>query len=80
MAAYYAAYRAFAEILERPEHEAGLQAVTGRPASSSTTAACCTAARRSTTAGGRHLQGCYADRDGLLSTLAVLRERTEGRA
>ena len=32
------------------------------------------------TAGGRHLQGCYADLDGLLSTLAVLRERTEGRA
>jgi gamma-butyrobetaine dioxygenase len=23
-------------------------------------------------AGSRHLQGCYADRDGLLSTLAVL--------
>ena len=31
-------------------------------------------------AGERHLQGCYADQDGLLSTLAVLRERTEGRA
>jgi gamma-butyrobetaine dioxygenase len=26
-------------------------------------------------AGDRHLQGCYADLDGLLSTLAVLRRR-----
>jgi gamma-butyrobetaine dioxygenase len=25
--------------------------------------------------GERHLQGCYADLDGLLSTLAVLRRR-----
>ena len=33
-----------------------------------------------TSAGGRHLQGCYADRDGLLSTLAVLRHRLDRRA
>ena len=79
MAAYYAAYRAFAEILERPEHELAFKlspgdlfivdnrrVLHGRKAFAS--------------AGGRHLQGCYADRDGLLSTLAVLRERLEGRA
>jgi hypothetical protein len=29
---------------------------------------------------GRHLQGCYADLDGLASTLAVLRRTTERRA
>ena len=28
--------------------------------------------------GERHLQGCYADRDGLASRLAVLRRRQEG--
>jgi gamma-butyrobetaine dioxygenase len=79
MAAYYAAYRAFAEILERPEHEVvfklspgdlfivdNRRVLHGRKAF--------------TTAGGRHLQGCYADRDGLLSTITVLRERTEGGA
>ena len=27
--------------------------------------------------GGRHLQGCYADLDGLASTLAVLLRREE---
>ena len=79
MAAFYAAYRAFAEILERPELELvfklapgdlfivdNRRVLHGRKAFAS--------------AGGRHLQGCYADRDGLLSTLAVLREKHEGRA
>jgi len=28
--------------------------------------------------GSRWLQGCYADKDGLLSTLRVLEERTAG--
>ena len=31
-----------------------------------------------TSAGGRHLQGCYADRDGLLSTRAVLQAELGG--
>jgi gamma-butyrobetaine dioxygenase len=33
-----------------------------------------------TATGERHLQGCYADLDGLLSTLAVLRRARESRA
>jgi alpha-ketoglutarate-dependent taurine dioxygenase len=79
MAAFYDAYRAFAEILERPESEVvfrlspgdlfivdNRRVLHGRKAFAS--------------AGGRHLQGCYADRDGLLSTLAVLRHRLEGSA
>ncbi len=68
---YYAAYRAFAEILERPEMEVSFhmkagelfivdnrRVMHGRKGYSG--------------AGSRHLQGCYADRDGLYSKLAVL--------
>ncbi|MDX1402138.1 MAG: TauD/TfdA family dioxygenase, partial [Kiloniellales bacterium] len=34
----------------------------------------------SATGGTRWLQGCYADKDGLLSTLNVLKARLAGRA
>ncbi len=49
-------------------------ASSSRPArrSSSTTPASCTPARGFSGAGTRWLQGCYADSDGLLSTLAAL--------
>jgi gamma-butyrobetaine dioxygenase len=74
-AAFYAAARAFAEILARPalmltfRLEAGgcvafdntrlLHARTGFAAT-----------------GTRHLQGCYADLDGVSSAVGVLRRRT----
>jgi gamma-butyrobetaine dioxygenase len=71
MAAYYAAYRRMAELIEDPaltlrfRMEPGdlfivdnLRILHGREAFSG--------------GGERWLQGCYADRDGLLSTLAVL--------
>ncbi len=73
MPGFYAAYRRFAEILERPELHVRFKlepgqlfivdnrrVLHGRDAFSGS--------------GSRHLQGCYADRGGLLSTLAVLRE------
>ena len=75
MAGFYAAYRRFASILERPELEVTFmlapgdlfivdnrRVMHGRKGYSGT--------------GSRHLQGCYADIDGLLSTLAVLEART----
>jgi gamma-butyrobetaine dioxygenase len=70
--AYYEAYRQFGRMLEAPEYrirfklEPGdlfivdnLRILHGRTAYSAA-------------AGERHLQGCYADRDGLRSRLAVL--------
>src|SRR5437763_5892562 len=69
---YYAAYQRFGRMLEAPEYriqfklEAGdlfivdnLRVLHGRTAYAAT-------------GGERHLQGCYADRDGLRSRLAVL--------
>ncbi len=74
MGDFYAAYRGFAEILQRPDLEVGFKAspgdlfivdnqrvLHGRKAVGGS--------------GRRHLQGCYADKDSLMSTLRVL-ERT----
>jgi gamma-butyrobetaine dioxygenase len=77
MAGFYAAYRSFAEILERPGLEltfkldpGDLFIVDNRRVLHGR--------KGFTSAGGRHLQGCYADRDGLLSTRAVLRAELGG--
>ena len=74
MPTFYAAYRRFAEILESPSMEVtfklrpgelfivdNTRVLHGRKAYAGT--------------GTRHLQGCYADKDGLLSTLSVLQAR-----
>jgi len=85
--AFYAAYRAWTEMVGRPEFALGLRLTPGdclvfdntrilhartafapAPAASSGAAA-------SRGSGERHLQGCYADLDGLLSARAVLRRR-----
>ena len=78
-AAVYAAYAAWAELVARPEFALRLRLAPGdclvfdntrilhaRTAFSAPPASTPTVAER-------HLQGCYADLDGLLSTLAVLR-------
>lgn len=72
--AYYAAYRHFSEILRRPKlnlHfklEGGdLFIVDNRRILHGRT--------EFAGGGGRHLQGCYADRDALLSTWRILRGR-----
>ena len=83
--AFYAAYRAWAAIVARPEFALGLRLAPGdclvfdntrilhartafAPAPSTPPGP-----SASPGSGERHLQGCYADLDGLLSTLAVLR-------
>ena len=103
--AVYGAYRAWAEIVARPEFALHLRLTPGdclvfdntrilhartafapapsqspdsAPGSTSSTATSTDSdaspgASASPGSGERHLQGCYADLDGLLSTLAVLR-------
>lgn len=71
MRAYYGAYRRFAAVLERPELRVHFRMAPGD-------LFICDNERvlHGRTGfdgmGSRHLQGCYADRDGLYSTLAVL--------
>jgi gamma-butyrobetaine dioxygenase len=75
--AFYAAYRRWAELLARPERQLNLALAPGdclifdntRILHARTAFSLPAGADRS---GGRHLQGCYADLDGLASTLAVL--------
>jgi gamma-butyrobetaine dioxygenase len=81
----YAAYRAWATMTGRPEFALSLRLVPGdclifdntrilhaRTAFAASPAPA-PAPAPAPGPGGRHLQGCYADIDGLLSTLAVLR-------
>jgi gamma-butyrobetaine dioxygenase len=75
--AFYAAYRVWAGLLARPERQLNLRLAPGdclifdntRILHARTAFSLPAGAGRS---GGRHLQGCYADLDGLASTLAVL--------
>jgi gamma-butyrobetaine dioxygenase len=69
--AAYAAYRVWAGLLARPERRLSLRLAPGDCLIMDNTRVL--HARTAFSAGGeRHLQGCYADLDGLLSTLAVL--------
>jgi len=72
--AFYRAYRAFAEILNRPELMLTFRLHPGDCVVLDNTRIL-HARTAFTTAGHRHLQGCYADLDGVASTLAVLRRR-----
>jgi gamma-butyrobetaine dioxygenase len=75
--AFYAAYRRWAELLAQPERQLNLRLAPGdclifdntRILHARTAFSLPAGAEGS---GGRHLQGCYADLDGLASTLAVL--------
>jgi gamma-butyrobetaine dioxygenase len=82
----YAAYRAWAALVGRPEFRLTLRLAPGdclifdntrilhaRTAFAVPDGALPGEARPDDGAGERHLQGCYADIDGLLSALAVLR-------
>ena len=73
--AFYAAYRAWAAIVARPEFALGLRLAPGDCLIFDNTRIlhARTAFAASGGSGERHLQGCYADLDGLLSTRAVLR-------
>lgn len=77
LAAFYAAYRRFTELLSRPELQVTFRLAPGdcvifdnvRLLHSRT-------AFSDGASGRRHLQGCYADMDGLQSTVAVLSRTT----
>jgi len=71
MGAFYAAYRRFADILRRPALEVGFKLAPGELFIVDNRRVL--HGRRTIAASGRrHLQGCYADMDGLRSTLALL--------
>jgi gamma-butyrobetaine dioxygenase len=69
--AAYAAYRSWAALLARPEFRLRLRLAPGDCLVFDNTRIL-HARTAFAEAGERHLQGCYADLDGLLSTLAVL--------
>ncbi|MCX5128522.1 TauD/TfdA family dioxygenase [Streptomyces sp. NBC_00347] len=69
---FYAAYRLFAELLERQELRLDFRLAPGDCVVFDNTRLL-HARTAFAESGGRHLQGTYADIDGLLSTLAVLR-------
>ena len=70
--AFYTAYRRWAGLLARPERQLNLRLAPGDCLVFDNTRVLHARTAFSVT-GGRHLQGCYADLDGLASTLAVLR-------
>jgi gamma-butyrobetaine dioxygenase len=70
--AFYAAYRRWAGLLARRERQLNLRLAPGDCLVFDNTRVLHARTAFSVT-GGRHLQGCYADLDGLASTLAVLR-------
>ena len=74
MAAYYAAYRRFAELIEDPAFEVTFKLEPGQAFIVDNTRVM--HARKAFSGTGRRwLQGCYADKDGLLSTLAAIEHR-----
>ncbi|TQV75791.1 2-trimethylaminoethylphosphonate dioxygenase [Denitrobaculum tricleocarpae] len=73
MATYYAAYRHLAEIIERPEGEVTFKMKPGDLFIVDNTRVL-HARKGFSGTGSRWLQGCYADKDDLLSTLAAIEE------
>jgi gamma-butyrobetaine dioxygenase len=71
---FYAAYRAFAEILYRPELQVNFRLGPGDCVIFDNTRILHARTGFADT-GDRHLQGCYADLDGFAGNLAVLRRR-----
>jgi gamma-butyrobetaine dioxygenase len=68
---FYAAYRRFAEILEEPSMEVRFKVMPGELFIVDNTRVL-HARKPFSGSGQRWLQGCYADKDGLLSTLAAI--------
>ena len=75
--AFYAAYRTFAELLLRPELQLDFRLTPGDCLIFDNTRLL-HARTAFLSSGGRHLQGCYADLDGLLSAIAVLHRDHQG--
>jgi gamma-butyrobetaine dioxygenase len=74
--AFYAAYRTWAELLGRPERRFVTRLAPGDCLIFDNTRILHARTAFSVT-GSRHLQGCYADMDGLRSTLAISRRRNQ---
>lgn len=72
MAAYYRAYRRFGELVEDPEMGVAFKLQAGDSFIVDNTRVLHGRQAFSPEGGTRWLQGCYPDKDGLLSTLAVL--------
>ncbi|MFH5241267.1 TauD/TfdA family dioxygenase [Antrihabitans spumae] len=70
---FYDAYRAFAEVVNRPELQIVLRMQPGDCVIFDNVRLLHARTGFEGEAGERHLQGCYADLDGLESTLAILR-------
>lgn len=75
MDTYYAAYRRLGEIIDDPDMEVTFRLNPGESFVVDNTRVL-HARKAYSGAGTRWLQGCYADKDGLLSTLASLKSRT----
>ncbi len=75
MELYYAAYRRMAEIIDNPDMEVSFRLNPGECFLINNTRVLHARKAYSGT-GSRWLQGCYADMDGLRSTLATLREQS----
>jgi gamma-butyrobetaine dioxygenase len=81
VAVFYSAYRRWARVLAQPERQLNLRLAAGdclvfdntRVLHARTAFSMTPGSPGSSGSPGRHLQGCYADLDGLASTLAVLR-------
>ena len=76
MADYYAAYRQFGDIIDDPTMEVTFKLQPGESFLVDNTRVL-HARKGYSGAGSRWLQGCYADKDGLLSTLAAMERRLE---
>lgn len=76
MEAYYAAYRRFSEIIDDAEMAVSFKLAPGEAFIVDNTRVM-HARKGYSGAGSRWLQGCYADKDGLLSTLAALNASEE---
>lgn len=72
MADYYAAYRLFGDIIEDPAMAVTFKLEPGECFIVDNTRVLHGRKGYAATGGARWLQGCYADKDGLLSTLSVL--------
>jgi gamma-butyrobetaine dioxygenase len=75
--AFYAAYRRWAELLAEPGRQLNLRLAPGDCLVFDNTRVLHARTAFALSAGspGRHLQGCYADLDGLASTMAVLKRK-----
>ncbi len=76
MPAYYAAYRRLGEIIDDPAMAVKFKAEPGDCFIVDNTRVLHGRTGYASTGGSRWLQGCYADMDGLLSTLSVLEQQT----